>query len=71
MQSHGSRSPFPLARSHSLPPSPSLAHTPQLSFGSEETPAQGGGVAGGESALRNPVRDLAPPGASASPVTQE
>lgn len=29
--------------------------------GREKTPAKVGGVAGGESALRNPVRDLAPP----------
>lgn len=63
-------SSLPLVYSHCFPPSLSVAHTPQLSFGSE-TAALGGGVAGGESALRNPVRDLAPPGASASLVTLE
>lgn len=56
----------PAATRRRLPLSVSLARmhtqTPQLSFGSEEKPAKVGGVAGGESAVRNPVRDLAQPG---------
>lgn len=49
---------FPLSVSRTR----TRTQTPQLSFGSEEKPAKVGGVAGGESAVRNPVRDLAQPG---------
>lgn len=56
----------PAATRRRFPLSASLTRThtqtPQPSFGSEEKPAKVGGVAGGESAVRNPVRDLAQPG---------
>lgn len=50
----------------SLAPLLSIPTPTPFSFGSEQTPAKGGGVAGGECALHNPVQDLAPPGSGGS-----